>query len=113
VGGGTLGHPEISALFGQAEIPDEHKVLALGVANNALAVTPELRIVRGKQKKTGHHSRAEIVDEAADLGVTLDIPVGSDRAEIDDSDMATGRLISWGFGHRHQRTALSSAHTRT
>jgi hypothetical protein len=56
VGGGSLGHPEISALVGQAEIPDEHKVLALGIANNAFAVTPELRIVRGKQKKTGHHS---------------------------------------------------------
>jgi hypothetical protein len=113
MGGGTLGHPEISALFGQAEIPGEHEILTLGIANNALAVAPELRIVRRKQKKTGHHSRAEIVDEAADLGVTLDIPVGSDRAEIDHSDMATGRLIGWGFGHRHQRTALSSAHTRT
>ena len=47
-----------------AEVPVEDQVLALGVARDALAVAPELRVVRREQLEPGQRPLAELVDDA-------------------------------------------------
>src|SRR6202012_2550112 len=64
------------------------QVLALRVAVHALAVTTKLRVVGRKESK----ARVNAVDERLDLlFVAKDhaaLPVGRDRAEVDDLDVA-------------------------
>jgi len=76
----------------EAEVPIERQVLALGVAHDALAVAAELRVVRREQDQP---SKCPVSERIGDLGValdSLDLPVGGNRAEVDDPHVA-----DWGY----------------
>jgi hypothetical protein len=78
--------------LGDAEIPVEDQVLALGVADDALAVAPELRVVRREQQQPGEDPLAELLDDVALAELRLHVPVGRDRAEVHDTHVAAWRL---------------------
>jgi hypothetical protein len=79
-------------LVGQTKVPIEEQSLALGVADNALTVAPELRIVRGEQLETGQDPGSELLDERAVAEVRMDLPVGGNGPEIHDA-----HVPAWGF----------------
>ena len=62
----------------------------------------------GQQQQAGEHPGPELVDQAADLGLTLHVPVRGHRAEVDHADVAPGRLVGLGLGHRHGRWSTFS-----
>jgi hypothetical protein len=74
-------------LIGKTEIPLQDQVLALRIADDPLAVTPELRVVRWQQKQPCKNPLAELLyhGPVAELGV--DAPVGRYRPEVHDSDV--------------------------
>src|SRR6478735_10066064 len=85
------------SVLGQAEVPVEEDVLALGVAHHALAVPTELGVVGRHELETGLDAVAEPVDHGPVAEVALDLPVRRHGAEVDHSDVALRRL-RWGFG---------------
>ena len=92
-----------------AEVPLEDEVLALGVAGDPLPVAAELRVVRREQLQPGDRALAELVDHAPVAEDAVDLPVGRDRAEVDDLDVTLRRYLLELFGlHRHagQRSGL-------
>ena len=98
----TLDPARRSAVFVVAEVPLEDEVLALGVARDPLAVAPELRVVRREELQPGDRPLAELVDHAAVAEDAVDLPVGRDRAEVDDLDVPLRRDLLERFGlHRH------------
>ncbi len=91
----------VEALF-VAEVPVQDQVLALRVAHDPLAVAAELRVVRREELQPGERPLAELVDELALAEDALDLPVGRDRAQVDDPDVSDrGYLLElFGFlGH--------------
>src|SRR6202044_3804772 len=54
-----------------------------GVTNDTLAVTAELRVVRGEQHQAGQDALTKGVDHLGRPEVGLYVPVGGDRAEVD------------------------------
>ena len=100
-----------SVVLGDAEVPLEHEVLALGVAHDPLAVAAELRIVGRQQQQPGHDPGPEVVDHLVVAEVGPHLPVGGDRPEVHDLHVAAGRLLlGGGIGQGHgtrSRTAGS------
>ena len=78
--------------FGHAEIPFEDDVLPLGIADDALTVTPKLGVVRRQEDEPSKCPLAELLDEVPVAELRLHLPVGGDGAEIDHANMAAGRL---------------------
>ena len=68
--------------------------LALGVADDALAVAAELRVVARQQHEAGEHPGAELVEHRAVAPVAVDLPVRRHRTEVDDAGVGPGRLRS-------------------
>ena len=58
-----IARPGSELVVGAAEVPLERDQLALGVADDALAVAAELRIVAGQQHEAGEHPGAELVEQ--------------------------------------------------
>ena len=79
-------------VFGDAEVPLEQQVLALGVAGHPLPVAAELRVVRRQQHEPGLGPLAELLDDVAVAEVRLDLPVRRDRAEVHHADVAPRRF---------------------
>ena len=97
----TLPQP---SLLGDAQVPVEQEVLSLGIADYAFTVPTELRVVRWNQLQASLHPVPETLDHCSVAEVALQVPVGSDRAEVDDADMTAGRFLGkLGFGQRHGR----------
>src|SRR6202012_12989 len=82
------------ALLRHAEVPLQEQVLALGIPHDTLAVASKLRVVRREQQQTGKRPLAECLDHRAVTEFGFDLPVGRDRAEVDDADMPP-RWLSW------------------
>ena len=78
--------------LGDAEVPLELEVLALGVADDALAVAPELGVVGGQQGEPGERAVPEGVDDRRLAVGRLHLPVRRHRAQVDHPDVATRRL---------------------
>ena len=78
-----------------AEVPGQLDQLALGVAVHPLLVPPELGVVRREQHQAGVHPDAEVVDDLLVAVVGADVPVGRDRAQVDDRGMRP-RWLRWG-----------------
>jgi hypothetical protein len=82
----------------------EYEVLAFCIAHDALAITTELRIVRREQHQPGERTLSEALDEDPIPELRLDLPVGRDGPEVDDTDVPAWRLcrrLGGGLGHRH------------
>jgi len=88
-------------LFGEAQVPFEREVLALGVAHDPLPVATELGVVGRKQHEAGERPLTEGVDHLWVPVVGLHIPVGRDRPEVDDPDVPyrLGSLLGGRFFH--------------
>ena len=92
-------------VLGEAEVPVEQDVLALGVADDALPVAPELGIVAGQQHEAGQHPGPELLDHLAVAEVAVDLPVRRHRAQVDHAGVPDGRLGGWvGDGHADLRS---------
>ena len=89
---GRPSRPPWLAVFVVAEVPLEDEVLALGVARDPLAVAAELRVVRREQLEPGDRPLPELVDHATVTEDAVDLPVGRDRAEVDDLDVTLRRV---------------------
>ena len=76
----------------EPEVPLQQEQLAFRIACHPLAVAAELRIMRGQQHQAGHDPLSEAVDQARVAEVGVNLPVRRNRAEVDDTDMADGRL---------------------
>ena len=84
---------------GEPEIPLERDALALGVADDALAVAAELRVVAGQQHQAGQHPGAELLEHRAVALVAVDLPVRRHRAEVDDAGVGPRWLVDGDVGH--------------
>ena len=67
--------------------------LALGVADDALAVAAELRVVARQQHEAGEHAGAELVEDGAVAPVAVDLPVRRHRTEVHDAGVGPGCLV--------------------
>src|SRR5439155_6656203 len=68
-----------------AEVPVEDERFPLGVAGDPLPVAPELRIVGGQKLEARQGPLAELVDHVPVAEDALDVPVRSQRPEVDDA----------------------------
>ena len=57
------------------EVPLDGDALALGIADDALAVATELRIVAGQQHESGQHTGTELLQHGALAVVAVHLPV--------------------------------------
>ena len=73
--------------------------LALGVADDALAVAAELRVVAGQQHQSGQHPGAELLEHRAVAPVAVDLPVRRHRAEVHDASVGSRGLRLDDVGH--------------
>src|SRR5688500_17580995 len=71
-------------VFLVTEIPLQQDVLALRVADDALAVAPELRVVRREEDEPGGDPGPEVVDHLAIAERRPHLPVRRDRPEVHD-----------------------------
>ena len=91
-------------------------MLALGVTGDPLAIASELRVVGWQQLKPSHGTLAEFVDRATVTEDAVHLPMGRDRAEIDDLHVTLRGDLLERFGlHRHvaQRSGCHSSATRS
>ena len=103
--GGVVGFGDRGGLLvGEAEVPFELEVLALGVPHDAFAVAPELGVVGGQQGQAGERAVPEGVDDRRLAVGGLHLPVRRHRAQVHDAHVATRRLRFLDFldllGHR-------------
>src|SRR3954451_4166428 len=96
-------------VLGQAEVPLEHDALALGVADDALTVAPELRVVAGQQHEAGEDPRPELLHHAALAEVAVDLPVRRHGAQVHDAGVRPGR-DGFRSGERHRSDATGWTH---
>src|SRR4029078_11504711 len=83
----STSRPPWLALFVVAEVPFQDEVLTLGVARDPLPVAAELRVVGREELEPGDCPLPELVDHATVTEDAVDLPVGRDRAEVDDLDV--------------------------
>lgn len=83
-----------------AEVPLKREVLTLSVTVHALTVAPELRVVWGKQEQTSGDPITEGLKSLLVTPDSFEIPMGFNRAEVDDADMTDGLdLFALGILH--------------
>ena len=70
----------------------EEEVLSLGITDDPLTVAAELRVVRWEEQQAGERPLAELLDQVAVAEVRLHLPMGSDRAQVDDPNVPSRRL---------------------
>src|SRR6185295_11971286 len=82
-----------SIAFWDTEVPFQRDSLALGVAHNALAVAPELRIIAGQQHQTSHYSGTKFLEHRAIAVVAVQLPMWRHRAKIHDAHASSWWLV--------------------
>ncbi len=81
-----------------AEIPFQDQVLTLGIAGHALAIAAELGVVDREQLQASHCALTEFVDRPLVAEHPVDLPVGRDRARVDDPHVPLRRNFFELFG---------------
>ena len=86
-------------VVGTTEIPLDRDQLTFGVANDALTVAAELRVVTGQQHQACQHAGTELVEDLAVAPVAVDLPMGCHRTVVDDSSVRSRGLRLGNVGH--------------
>src|SRR6056297_247230 len=97
--GVAVGSTASGVALGVAEIPLDGDQLTLGVANDPLAVAPELRVVARKQHQPREHPGAELVEHLALAPVSVDLPVRRHRTVVHDASVRPRGLGLGEVGH--------------
>jgi hypothetical protein len=90
-------------VFGDTQIPLKVQVFSFCVAVHSFAITSELGIVRWKKLEPRHCSAPKFVHHCLFTKKSLDIPMGGDGTEVDDSHPGLGGrefFINFEVGHR-------------